>query len=212
MTPGSGDYNANIQGVWFEDSYVRYYPNGNLACDVVGFTTKDNQGQYGLEEYYNDELNGTYGREYGYLDTDSNLERTTISAVDGNSIVTTIDGNIQSIVEKYLLDFNETYKNAYHEGNAAENVGCIVMDVNTGEILAMADFPGYNPADYMNTDPLIGCKYYEAVTNAAGYIEYRKSTDVITQEMLDAAYIQQWWGGVFVLNGDNVKCTKITIE
>ncbi len=165
MTPGSGDYNANIQGVWFEDSYVRYYPNGNFACDVVGFTTKDNQGQYGLEEYYNDELNGTYGREYGYLDTDSNLERTTIAAVDGNSIVTTIDGNIQSIVEKYLLDFNETYKNAYHEGNAAENVGCIVMDVNTGEILAMASYPNYDLNNTRDTSALLGMRMVDESGN-----------------------------------------------
>ena len=59
------------------------------------------------------------------------------------------------------------------------------MDINTGEILAMADFPTYNPGDYMNTDPLIGCNYYEAIENAGGYIEYRKSTETITQEMLD---------------------------
>ncbi len=158
MTPGSGDYNSNIQGVWFEDSYIRYYPNGSLASDVVGFTTKDNQGQYGLEEYYNDELNGTYGREYGYLDDDSNLERTTIAAEDGNSIVTTIDGNIQTIVEKYLQDFNDTYKDAYHEGNASENVGCIIMDVNTGEILAMASYPSYDLNNTRDTSALLGMR------------------------------------------------------
>ena len=52
----------NIKGVWFEDEYRREYPNGSLACDVIGFTTNDNVGTYGLEEYYNDILCGTNGR------------------------------------------------------------------------------------------------------------------------------------------------------
>ena len=92
---------ADIKGIWFEEEYRRIYPNNRLACDVIGFTRSDNSGLYGLEQYYNDVLSGTPGREYGYLNDDSALERTTISAVDGNSIVTTIDVNIQSIVEKY---------------------------------------------------------------------------------------------------------------
>ena len=71
--------NPNVSGVWFETEYQRTYPNGTLACDVLGFTTgMDNQGMYGLEQYYNDELNGRNGREYGYLNEDSTLERTTV--------------------------------------------------------------------------------------------------------------------------------------
>lgn len=66
---------------------------------------------------------------------DSDLERKTIAAEDGNSLVTTIDANIQSIVEKYLLKFNEEYKDNFHPGNGAENVGCIIMKVDSGEIL-----------------------------------------------------------------------------
>ena len=98
---------SKVKGIWFEDEYKRVYPGGSLACDVIGFTTNDNIGSYGLEEYYNDMLSGTAGREYGYLNDDSNLERTTIPAEDGNSIVTTIDLNIQRIVEKYLAKYNE---------------------------------------------------------------------------------------------------------
>ena len=90
----------NIMGIWFEEEYTRTYPNGSLACDVIGFTTTDLQGKFGLEEYYNDILNGTPGREYGYMNEDSALERTTKPAVDGYSIVSTINANIQSIVEK----------------------------------------------------------------------------------------------------------------
>ena len=142
--------NPNIQGIWFEEEYTRTYPNGSLACDVIGFTTSDNNGTFGLEEYYNDVLNGTAGREYGYLNEDSNLERTTKPAVDGYSIVTTIDANVQSIVEKYLLEFNNKYKNLAREGNGANNLGCIIMEVDTAEILAMASYPNFdlnNPKD-----------------------------------------------------------------
>lgn len=198
MTPGSGDYNANIQGVWFEDSYIRYYPNGSLACDIVGFTTKDNQGQYGLEEYYNDELNGTYGREYGYLDEESTLERTTIAAVDGNSIVTTIDGNIQSIVEKYLQEFNDTYKDSYHEGNAAENVGCIVMDVNSGEILAMASYPNFDLNNTRDSSKLLGMRMVDELGNkvdleseTGGYINETNLANM-SSELLLANYNALW--------------------
>lgn len=153
--------NPNVQGVWFEEEFKRMYPNGALACDVIGFTIKnkegtDFQGNYGLEAYYNDILNGTNGREYGYLNEDSNLERTTIPATDGYNLVTTIDANIQSIVEKYLKKHNEEYTNNYRTGNGAKNAGCIVMDVNTGAILAMADYVGYDLNNPYDTQALEG--------------------------------------------------------
>jgi len=147
---------SKIKGIWFEDEYKREYPNGSLACDVIGFTRSDNAGQYGLEEYYNDILCGTNGRQYGYLNDDSNLERTTIPAIDGYNVQITIDSNIQSIVEKYLLEFNEEYKDAARPGNGAHNVGCIIMEVNTGNILAMGSYPNYDLNDTRNTDNLIG--------------------------------------------------------
>lgn len=133
-----------IEGVWFEEEYIRRYPNGTLACDVIGFTGTDNNGTYGLEEYYNDELNGTNGREYGYLNDDATLERTTVAAVDGNSLVSTIDANIQAIAEKYILQFNEEHKNEAREGLGSTNTGCIIMNPNNGEILAMASYPSYD--------------------------------------------------------------------
>lgn len=153
--------NPNVQGVWFEEEFKRVYPNGSLASDVIGFTMKntegtDFQGNYGLEAYYNDVLNGTNGREYGYLNEDSNLERTTIPATDGYNLVTTIDANIQSIVEKYLKKHNEEYTNNYRVGNGAKNAGCIVMDVNSGEILAMADYIGYDLNNPYDTGTLEG--------------------------------------------------------
>ncbi len=152
----------SIKGVWFEEEYKRTYPNGSLACDVIGFTTSDGMGMYGLEEYYNDVLNGTTGREYGYLNGDSNLERTTKPAVDGYTLVSTIDANIQGIVEKYLLQFNEEYTDKYKTGPGANNVGCIVMEVNTGNILAMASYPTFD----LNTPYDLSAYYTEEEINA----------------------------------------------
>jgi len=170
-----------IKGIWFEDEYQREYPNGSLACDVIGFTRSDNEGQYGLEEYYNDILSGTNGRRYGYLNDDSNLQRTTIPAVDGYNIQTTIDGNIQSIVEKYLLEFNEENKegaDGVRPGNGANNVGCIIMEVNTGNILAMASYPNYDLNDTRNTDNLIGMPELDE--------EWKKTGEYLTAEKIAA--------------------------
>ena len=169
-----------VQGVWFEEEYQRMYPGNTLACDVIGFTTNDNIGSYGLEEYYNDVLTGTPGREYGYMNSDANVERTTIAAVDGNSVQSTIDANLQSIVEKYLLKFNEEYKDNAHDGNGANNVGCIIMDVNNGEILAMASYPTFNLNDVRNTDALLGMRLLDE--NGEKTEEYINEENVGTLE------------------------------
>ena len=183
--------NSKIRGVWFEEEYKRVYPNGSLAADVIGFSRADNEGQYGLEEYYNDVLNGTTGREYGYLNDDANLERTIKPAVDGNTIHSTIDANIQGIVEKYLKQFNEEHKDAVHPGNGAENVGCIIMEVNTGNILAMASYPTYDLNDTRNTDALLGSRKIEMVTNANGYQVLTKTDTYFAQEDIDALTDEQ---------------------
>ncbi len=167
---------SNIKGVWFENEYKREYPNGTLACDLVGFTTSDNVGTYGLEEYYNDILSGTNGREYGYLNDDSNLERTTISAVDGYNIQLNINANIQSIVEKYLKQYNEEYTDNFRQGNGAENVGCIIMEVDTGNILAMASYPTYDLNDTRNPDNLIGMPALDE--------NGKKTGEYLTEEMI----------------------------
>ena len=178
--------NDYIKGVYFEEEYKRVYPNGHLASTILGFTRKNSnsEGQYGLEEYYDEILTGTNGREYGYQNDDDTLERTVKPAVDGYTLHTTIDANIQSIVEKYLREFNEEYAGNVREGNGAENLGCIIMDVNSGEILAMANYPDYDPNDYKNAGPLIGTQYIEQYTNPAGYFEYETTKQVINQEFL----------------------------
>lgn len=140
----------NIKGVWFEEEYKRAYPYGKLACHALGFTTGDGVGMYGLEQYYNDVLTGMNGREYGYLNDDSTLERTTVAATDGMTIRTTIDVNIQSIAEKYLLEFNEEHKDEYRDGEGSYHSAAIVMKPNTGEILGMAVYPDFDLSDPYN--------------------------------------------------------------
>ena len=121
-----------IKGVWFEANYKRNYPYGSLACNVIGFASGDGvSGTGGVEQYYNEQLIGTNGREYGYLNDEANLEGVVKPAVDGNTLVLTIDSNIQGIVEKYLAE----WKNGDIGSNSAS---CIVMDPKTGEVLAMA--------------------------------------------------------------------------
>ncbi|MCM1536257.1 MAG: penicillin-binding protein 2 [Clostridium sp.] len=177
--------NQNIKGVWFQEEYKRTYPDGTLAPDVIGFMRADNQGQYGLEEYYNDILNGTNGREYGYLNDDTTLQRTIKPAVDGYTIHTTIDANLQSIVVKYLRQFNEEHKDAVKEGNGAENVACIMMEVNTGRILAMASYPDFDLNNPRDPQAMIGSNMVESVTNQNGYQEIRKTDTIINQEVID---------------------------
>lgn len=142
--------NPYIKGVWFEKEYIRSYPFDSLACSVIGFTSSGNVGTIGLENYYNDTLNGINGREYGYLNSESDFEKTVIAPQDGNTLVTTIDANIQSIVEKKIAEFNAAYTNNWREGDGSLNTAVVIMNPNTGAILAMADYPSFdlnNPRD-----------------------------------------------------------------
>lgn len=143
--------NPNIKGVWFEKEYQRQYPHGQLASSIVGFTTSGNLGINGLENYYNDTLNGINGRQYGYLNSDSNVEKTIKNAVNGNTLVTTIDATIQSVAEKKIAEFNEAYANSYRQGEGgATHIGVLIMNPNNGDVLAMAQYPNYdlsNPWD-----------------------------------------------------------------
>ncbi|MDE6314752.1 MAG: penicillin-binding protein 2 [Lachnospiraceae bacterium] len=149
--------NPYIKGVWFEKEYTRKYSYGTLASDLIGFTLgTGTQGMFGIEEYYNSYLTGTNGREYGYLNSDSELERTVKEPVNGNTIVSTIDVNIQQTAEKQIQAFNEKYKNGFRQGNGAENIAVIISNPNNGEILAMASFPEFDLNDPKNIDGLEG--------------------------------------------------------
>lgn len=141
---------VSIKGVWFEKDYVRKYPYGSLAADEIGFTSSGNVGNGGMEGYYNSTLNGINGREYGYLNDELELERTVKEAIDGNTLVSTLDVNIQSIVEKYIREFNEAHRDEARPGDGSKLTAVMMMNPNTGEVLAMASTPEWdlnNPRD-----------------------------------------------------------------
>lgn len=142
----------NIRGVWFEKNYIRTYPYGSLASAVIGFTRSDNVGMLGLESYYDETLSGTNGRRYGYLNSDNDLEKTVREAMDGDSIVTTIDANLQSIVESKIKEFCDTFEDNYRDGDAATNIGVVIMNPQNGEVMAMAMYPTFDLTDPWNLE------------------------------------------------------------
>lgn len=134
--------NKNVQGVWFEETFKRIYPLNTIASNIVGFTAAENEGTYGIEGTYNDQLNGRTGREYGYFDANMNFQRTVKKASNGNSVVLTIDANVQRVVEKMIKKYDQDV--------GAKNIAVMVMNPNNGEILAMASQNSYdlnNPRD-----------------------------------------------------------------
>lgn len=145
---------ANIQGVWFEKEYIRNYPYSTLAASLLGFTTAGNEGIGGIEDYYNATLNGTDGREYGYMNSDSNYEINVKEPVNGQTVVSSIDINLQSIVEEKIKAFNAAMDKK--EGKGAKHIGVLMMDPNNGEVLAMANYPSFDLSD-----PWDLTKYYK---------------------------------------------------
>ena len=137
------DAKKKIQGVWFETEYRRSYPYNELASKVIGFTTEDTtDGLWGIEKQYDSVLSGIDGRELGFLNDESLLERQIIEPTDGNSIVSTIDLNIQKIITEQM--------NLWMEEYGAKAVSVLAMDPNNGDILALAtdsDYDLNNPRD-----------------------------------------------------------------
>lgn len=161
--------NINKNAVWFEKEYIRNYPYGQTAASLIGFVSGGNVGTIGMENYYNNTLNGLNGREYGYLNSDNNYEKTIRGAKDGNTIVSTIDIHIQGIVEEKLAKFNQENTNGYLEGPGSKNIAAIVMNPQNGDVLAMAKYPTFdlnNPRDisaYYTEEELAGKNEEEQV-------------------------------------------------
>lgn len=139
-----------VKGIWLEEDYIRKYPYNTLASDVIGFTVDGNVGCNGIEASYNSILNGTDGREYGYQDESAAFEQTVKEPENGKTIVSTIDVQVQSIVEKHIQAFNDAHKNEAVQGEGSKDTAVIVMNPQNGEILAEASYPNYdlnNPRD-----------------------------------------------------------------
>ena len=195
------DY-PNVKGIWLEDNYLRSYPYNSLACDVIGFSGSGNVGAIGIESAYNDILNGTDGREYGYFSDDSTVERTVKAAKNGNTVVSTIDVTLQSIVEQCIAEFNEAHAGEEREGEAgSRNTGVIIMDPNTGEILAEASYPVFdlnNPEQmsYISTEEQTSEKLQsgeEVVYSSYKWMEYTEERwNALSDEEKSAAQNALW--------------------
>ena len=160
---------AVSSGIWFEESYQRMYPFSTVACDLIGFTSGDDIGLWGIESYYDKMLSGTDGRKYGYLNDDVDLQKVTEEPHNGKTIVSTVDINIQRIAEKYVSEFMQE--------TGAKNVAALVMNPNNGEVLGMASAPVFDlnkPRDL----------------TIAGYTE-DQIANMNDQDMSDALY-QVW--------------------
>lgn len=133
--------NKISSGINIDEDTKRYYPYNNLASNLIGFCGSDNNGLSGIEYYWDTTLTGTPGRAITSIDASQDSipdnDETYVAPEDGSNITLSIDANVQTIVEKYL-------KQAVTENNC-KNGGCmILMDPDTGNILAMATYPDYN--------------------------------------------------------------------
>lgn len=142
------DIGKTISGIWFEKEYDRVYPYSTYASSLVGFVSSGNNGVLGLENEYNETLNGVNGRSYGYLNSDNDLEQTVIDPENGKNIITSIDMNIQSIAENEVLAFNAAYADEENDGSL--NTAVLIMNPQNGEVYAMVSYPTFdlnNPRD-----------------------------------------------------------------
>lgn len=161
--------------VLVEASSKRYYPYGNVASHVLGFTGTDGTGLYGLEYQYNTQLAGTPGR---YITARDSYGRelpfeykSVIDAVDGYDVHTTIDLKIQMILEEQL---RATFEECRPECGAAG----VVMNVKTGAVLAMGVYPDFNCNDPRTLDD-----YYEGLLGASGYAEGSAEYNTLKKEL-----------------------------
>lgn len=125
-----------VKGVSFEEDYLRNYPNEDMMSDVIGFVNGSNHGTWGVEEYYDDFLQGVPGREFGVVNEGKYVEQQFIEEQNGNNLVLTIDQSIQYFAEEAI--------NSYLKDYDAKSISLITMNPNNGEILAMATYPRYN--------------------------------------------------------------------
>ena len=135
--------NNDITGISVDEDMLRVYPYGTLLSHVLGFVGTDNQGLAGVEAYYDSELSGNPGKIVASFDGGGRetpfTQEQYIAAENGKDIVLTIDATIQSIVEKYLSKAVEE--------NIAEYGSIVIMRPSTGEVLAMANYPTFDPND-----------------------------------------------------------------
>ncbi|MFZ1250689.1 MAG: penicillin-binding protein 2 [Candidatus Microsaccharimonas sp.] len=166
-----------LSGIGFQAVSQRVYPEGQMAAQLLGFVNAEGVGNYGLESYMNDELSGKDGR----LETVTDVSRIPLTigdrnirepAVDGTNLVLTIDRNVQSKVEQALAD-------GLKRSNATDG-SVVVMDPNSGRVLAMANLPTYTPSEYYKVSDAA------LFNNAAISAPYEPGSDIKTYTMATA--------------------------
>jgi len=127
----------NLAGVYFGEETARYYPQNNIASHLIGFLSRDGKGQYGIEGYFDGLLQGKEGVSKDGINSDLKIDK-------GADIFLTIDYNIQFMAEKLLEQAKDNFD--------IESGQIIVADPNSGKILALADFPNFDPNNYSDID------------------------------------------------------------
>lgn len=170
-----------ITGVMFEEGYKRVYPYDSLACRVLGFTSSGNKGNWGIEQYYDDTLNGTNGRSYYYFNQELTQEQTVKEAENGNSVVSTIDMQIQQIIEEKIAEFDKEI--------GSKMTSVLVMNPQNGEILGMASSNPYNLNDPMDESQLLKLFSQSEIDEMKTYTEKleveKKEEDISTETGVD---------------------------
>lgn len=186
------DTRDEIEGIWFEKQYERQYPYNSLAAQTVGFVSGEGNGVYGVESEYNSYLNGTNGREYGYLDSTSGYEKTVIEPKDGDNVTLSIDVNIQSIVETAIKNWNDAHTTIDPVTGVtnlgSKNTAVVVMNPNNAEILAEAQYPTFDLNNPYDLD------YFYTGTNVLSHIKTTKSdgTEKTEDEIKDEFTTSLW--------------------
>ena len=185
---------TSLQGIHLTPDTKRLYPFGSLAGNVIGFVNANNMGAYGLEASYDDVLNGSNGLTV----TPTNVNGTPLlfsggeqmfDAENGSSLVLTLDTNVQYALEKGLESMLDKY-------DAANGGTGIVMDVNTGGIVAMASYPNYDPGDFSTiyTEGLqaeLDAALAEIQQNRGTYETEEKYNKALSDARANAQY-KQW--------------------
>lgn len=157
-----------VYGVYFEETFKRRYPLNSLASNVIGFSNLLGDGITGIEAYYDNLLSGTNGRVFGYLNEDQEYQKKTIAPENGYTIKTTLDVNIQEILEQHIQAFDEEFGTDDDNGTAkhgAKDVGIIVMNPNNGAILGMATNHSYDLNHPENLDDWYTLSEQEGMTD-----------------------------------------------
>lgn len=173
--------NEIYSGINIDEDTKRYYPYDNLASNLIGFCGTDNQGLWGLELKWNNLLTGTPGKVTSAQDAVQDFipyeNSTYVAPQNGNDITLTIDANIQSIAEKYL-------KQACEENPENDGGNVIIMNPNTGDILAMATYPDYNLNDPYTLD-FIPKKTWKKMTDEE---KYEKQQETWSNRAVSSTY------------------------